>query len=46
MDYILEDVPQEDSGENPAVEGVNEEPEDYMKTKRLKEIHFDMVYHR
>lgn len=45
-DYILEDIPQDNSAANPAVEGVNEEGADYMKTKRLKEIHFDMVYHR
>ncbi|RHP42969.1 MULTISPECIES: hypothetical protein [unclassified Clostridium] len=45
-DYILEDIPQDNSAANPAVEGVNEEEADYMKTKRLKEIHFDMVYHR
>lgn len=39
-DYILEDIPMDGSGEE-----VNEEQEDYMKQKRLKEIHFDMVYH-
>lgn len=39
-DYILEDIPMDSSGEE-----VNEEQEDYMKQKRLKEIHFDMVYH-
>ncbi len=41
-DYILEDIPRED----PQGEGVNEEGEDYMKARRLKEIHFDIVYHR
>lgn len=41
-DYILEDIPRED----PQGEGVNEEAEDYMKARRLKEIHFDIVYHR
>lgn len=41
-DYILEDIPQED----PQGEEVNEEAEDYMKARRLKEIHFDIVYHR
>ena len=41
-DYILEDIPQE----NTAKGEVNEEEEDYMKAKRLKEIHFDIVYHR
>ena len=40
--YILEDIPRED----PQGEGVNEEAEDYMKARRLKEIHFDIVYHR
>ena len=38
-DYILEDIPQE----NTAKGEVNE---DYMKAKRLKEIHFDIVYHQ
>ena len=42
-DYILEDVPQ--GGSAPAEE-VNEEAEDYMKARRLKEIHFDIVYHK
>ena len=41
-DYILEAIPQEDT----QGEGVNEETEDYMKARRLKEIHFDIVYHR
>ena len=41
-DYILEDIPQE----NTAKGEVNEEEEDYMKAKRLKEIHFDIVYHQ
>ena len=40
-DYILEDIPQEDADP----EEVKEEEEDYMKAKRLKEIHFDIVYH-
>ena len=40
-DYILEDIPQEDADS----EEVKEEEEDYMKAKRLKEIHFDIVYH-
>ena len=40
--YILEDIPQE----NTAKGEVNEEEEDYMKAKRLKEIHFDIVYHQ
>ena len=41
-DYILEDIPKENLKE----EEVKEEAEDYMKQKRLKEIHFDIVYHR
>ena len=41
-DYILEDIPRED----PQGEGVNEEAEDNMKARRLKEIHFDIVYHQ
>ena len=40
-DYILEDIPQD----NMETE-VKEEEEDYMKAKRLKEIHFDIVYHQ
>ena len=44
-DYILEDLPQEESEEEEE-EGVQEEAEDYMKSRRLKEIHFDIVYHR
>ena len=40
-DYILEDIPRED----PQGAGVTEEAEDYMKARRLKEIHFDIVYH-
>lgn len=42
-DYILEDIPSEEAVSS---EEVKEEPEDYMKQKRLKEIHFDMVYHQ
>lgn len=41
-DYILEDIPQEDADTGE----VKEEEEDYMKAKRLKEIHFDIVYHQ
>ncbi len=40
-DYILEDIPREDADP----EEVKEEEENYMKAKRLKEIHFDIVYH-
>lgn len=40
-DYILEDIPQENTETE-----VKEEEEDYMKAKRLKEIHFDIVYHQ
>ena len=35
-----------DACENTAKGEVNEEEEDYMKAKRLKEIHFDIVYHQ
>lgn len=41
-DYILEDISQEEEKQ----EVVNEEPAEYMKAKRLKEIHFDIVYHQ
>ena len=44
-DYILEDLPREESEEEEE-EGVQEEAEDYMKSRRLKEIHFDIVYHQ
>lgn len=41
-DYILEDIPRDRTG----VRSANEEAEDYMKARRLKEIHFDIVYHQ
>lgn len=41
-DYILEDVMQEKTDS----EEVKEKKGDYMKAKRLKEIHFDIVYHQ
>ena len=39
-DYILEDIPQESQKKGE----VKEEQEDYMRARRLKEIHFDIVY--
>ncbi len=41
-DYILEDVVQQ----KPDSEEVKEKKGDYTKAKRLKEIHFDIVYHQ